>query len=105
MGDILGTKTQTSTDTYTTILKLGEISANIHTITFSLKEQNVNAVKYKILGSNDDSTYETLQAETVIAKNGSDWQTISEPWRYIDVKIQTSVSPNPGSVKIVAAGN
>lgn len=104
MGDLLGTKTQTTTSAYASVLKV-ELHSQIHKVTVHLVEKNVNAVKYKILASNDDVTFETLQAETVIAKNGSDWQTLDEAWRFIDVQAVDSVAETHGSIKVTATGN
>lgn len=103
MGDNLGTKTLTSTDDYVSILKL-QLYSQTKKVLIHLKEGNVNAVKYKILASNDDITYETLLAETVLAKNGSDYQVVDDPWNFIDIQFKASVGASQGSLKVCVSG-
>jgi len=103
VGDSLGSKTQTSTNNYASILKI-EVPSQITKVLVHLKEQNVNAVKYKILASADDVTYETLKDETSLSKNGSVYETCDDPWRIFDVQIKSAVAGIHGSVKATISG-
>jgi hypothetical protein len=103
VGDSLGSKTQTSTNNYTSILKT-EVPSQITKVLFHLKEQNVNVVKYKILASADDVTYETLKDETGLLKNGSVYEICEDPWRFFDVQIKSAVAGIHGNVKATVSG-
>jgi hypothetical protein len=81
-----------------------EVPSQITKVLVHLKEQNVNAVKYKILASADDVTYEILKDETSLAKNGSVHETCDDPWRFFDVQIKSAVAGIHGTVKATIAG-
>jgi len=82
------------------------VPPQIKNLLVHIVEKNVNAVKFKILGtSRDGGKQETLKAETTIAKNGSTYETLTEPWLFIDVQIIDSVAPDHGSVDIDVLGN
>lgn len=110
MGDIILNVTQASVNTYATAGQVVTIPATTQKVLIQLTEKNVNAIKYKILASNaidaNGALTEAveLKAETVIAKNGADYQTISDPWRYIDVEFAANAGGSQGSLKLVISG-
>lgn len=102
--------TQTSTDAY---VSMGIVTApaSIKKLLIQLTELNVNAVKFKILASNDLATETTLanavtlKAETTIAKNGAaNPETIEDAWRYVEVQVVDAVGGSHGSLKCVITG-
>ena len=99
-------RTATSTNTYTSINKVSNIQSD--TVTVQVKENNVNAVTYKILVSLDDITYQQLpDASTTftVAKNGSDYQIIDGAWKYVDVQIVSSVADAHGNLTCTISGS
>lgn len=112
--DNLGVNTQTTTSSYASVLKVtmpvGKKSydlgaVQVQKVLIHMIEKNVNAIKVKILASNDDTTYETIMAETTIAKNASLYETLSDPWMYIDVQAVDAVAETHGSLKVVISGS
>lgn len=71
----------------------------------SLKENNTNAIKYKVLVSVDNVTYEEEKSETAVGKNGSASVEIPEAWLYVDIQVKTSVPPNNGKVTVAISGS
>lgn len=69
-----------------------------------IKEKNVNAVKWKILGTVDGSIYEEVAAEQTLGKAASDYEVIDDPWLGYDVQIKDSVGGSHGSVDIHVTG-
>ena len=104
MGDIMGTVTQTTTNSAVSILKL-TVPSQINEVLIHLKELKVNSVTYTILASNDDVTYETLLGTTTLLKDASAYQIVGDSWRFIDIQIAALVGGAQGSVKVVAVGN
>lgn len=87
------------------------VPASIKKLLIQLTEKNVNAVKYKILASNDlatDGTLSepvTLKAETTITKNAAaDPATLEDAWRYVEVQFADNVAATHGSLKCVITG-
>jgi len=105
LGQNLGSNTQTSTNDYASVLKV-KVPGQIKTILAHLIEKNVNAIVYRIRGSVDDETYETLPNVDCIAlaKNGSAFETCDDPWVYFDVQIKSAVAGAHGSVKVLVSG-
>lgn len=102
LDDFIVPRTATSTNNYVSVYKVSD-SHSRH-IAISIKENNVNALLYKVLGSLDDVTFHELLAETSLAKNGSDYQTIEGAWRYIDVQIKSAVAETHGNATVLISG-
>jgi hypothetical protein len=103
--EVIGEKSsQATTNSYVTALKL-QIPTHIKQILVHIKELNVNAIKYKILASTDNVTYETLKAATTIAKNGSTYETLTDPWPWVDVQVTDDAGGTHGSVKVIITGS
>jgi hypothetical protein len=105
MGDLVATGTVTSNvdNTYHSAL-LQKLPTQCSSFIVALKEQDVNALKYKILGTADGLTWWEEKAETVLAKNGSYSQIISNPWVLLDIQVKASVGGSQGTVKVDIAG-
>jgi len=69
-----------------------------------LKENNTNAIKFKILGSLDAATWETIKTETTLAKDGSVFETFSDPWLYVDVQFMANVADSQGKLTVNISG-
>lgn len=110
MGDILLNVTQTSANAYATVGSIVTVRSEIKTLVIQCTEKNVNAVKIKILASNsrtdEGALLEPVEllAETVIAKNAARYDTISDPWRFIDVEVASNVAATHGSLKVAISG-
>lgn len=70
-----------------------------------LKEDNTNAIDYQILASMDDTDWFTLKASTTIAKNGSAYETLTDPWTDLDVQIKDTVPAAHGKLDCIIGGN
>jgi hypothetical protein len=110
--ELLGKKlAQATVDDYADVVSL-TIQPDFTKLSVYIKEKNVNAVKYKILGSMDGSVYGyEITSETVIAKNGSVYETpttnakLADPMLYVKVQVKASVGTNQGSVDCYIAGS
>lgn len=81
-----------------------EVPTFVKEVLIWLKEENTNAIKYIIYGSQDNSRWETLLAETVLAKNGSTYETVKEPWLYLKVQHKASVGGTQGATTCFMTG-
>jgi hypothetical protein len=105
MGDIVATKTQTSANAYAAVLTT-KLPANMHTFEVYIKENNVNAIKYKISGTYDGTNYIAIKAETVINKNAeSTPEEITKPFVTIKVEIASNVAETAGNATATIAGH
>ena len=98
-------RTKVSTNTYASIVKAENCQSS--SIIVSIKENDVNAVTYKVLVSVDGVTYFQLpnsDTEFEVAKNGEDYQTIDGYWRFVDVQIKSTVAGLHGNVNCVVSG-
>jgi hypothetical protein len=104
MPTLVGTTTAlATTNAYVSALKM-YVPPHIPTIVVQIKENNTNAIKYKILVSEDDVTYFEYKPETVVIKNGSDFEPVIGAWLWIDVQVVASVAGAQGSVTIKGMG-
>ena len=105
MGQSLGSNTQTSTNDYASVLKV-QVPGQVKTVLVHLIEKNVNAVIYRIRGSIDDATYETLPNVdgVTLAKNASAFETCDDPWLYFDVQVKSAVAGVHGSLEVLVSG-
>lgn len=83
-----------------------KVPSQIGKLLFYLKEEDTNAVLFKIQGAQDeDFTYaEELKAETSLAKNGSTYETLSEPWLYVRVLHKAAVAGTQGKTTCIVSG-
>ena len=104
MTELIGTKpAHATTSAYVSALKV-KVPPHIKGLLIHLAEDNVNAVKFKILGSSDDSRYEMLKGDTIIAKNGSTYETLTDAWLWVDIQVKDSVAETHGSVTVNVTG-
>jgi len=104
MPELLGSvSSKLTTNAYVSALKI-QVPRHIGSLLLQLVEENVNAVKFKVLGSNDDDNYETLKAETVLAKNASTYETLTDPWLWVDIQVKASVDDAHGRVTVHVSG-
>ena len=92
-----------STNSYASALKI-LVPHRITKVLVHLKEENTNAVKVKVLASVDDVVYETIKPETVLAKNGSAYETVTDPWMWLDVQFCASVADAQGKLTVTITG-
>lgn len=80
-------------------------------IAIYLKENNVNAVDYKVDGTFDGTNYQVIKAETEIAKNAEATELPSaeakygDPWYKVRVQIKSSVGDTHGNVTATVYGD
>lgn len=111
MAKLLKSATATTTDNYADLLVL-TVPYGINQVGVHILENNVNAIKYKVLGSLDGTLFETeIKAETVVAKNGSGVvlpsavAALGDPFQKISVQIKASVGAAQGNVTATLVGN
>lgn len=94
-----------TTNDYAVLVSV-QVPSHISKLLIYLKEENTNAVLFKIEGSQDaDFAYaEELKAETTLAKNGSAYETLTEPWLYVRVRHTAAVDGNQGKTTCIISG-
>ena len=106
MANLIGSvNSKISTNDYVSALKLGLSSIKYWNFVVHLKEDNTNAIKFKILASIDQVTWETIKAETTLAKDGSVYETLSDAWLYIDVQFKANVADTQGKLTVNVSGS
>lgn len=93
----------TSATDYASALKL-HVPPQTSKMMVHIKEDNVNAIKWTILGSIDDVFYSEEMAEASILKDGFDVHEITKAWCYIDVIIKSTVKDVHGKALIAVSG-
>jgi len=83
-----------------------QVPPHIGKILLFLKEENTNAVLYKIQGAQDEdfTYYKDLKGETTLAKNGSAYETLTEPWLFIRVLHTAAVDDSQGKTTCIISG-
>jgi hypothetical protein len=83
-----------------------QVPPHIGTILFYLKEENTNAVLFKIQGAQDEdfTYYRDLKDETTLAKNGSAYETLSEPWLWVRVLHKAASEGSQGKTTCAISG-
>jgi hypothetical protein len=77
---------------------------NYRTVSFTIVENNVNAIKWKVLASNDSAFAVSVvaQAEATVAKAASSsYSTTTAVWRYYKVQVCANVGSSQGNVTVV----
>ncbi len=69
-----------------------------------LKEQDVDVVDWKILGSIDDRNYSEEMAEAEVAQDGFDVHEITKAWLYVDVQVKSAVEDFSGEIAVAISG-
>ena len=102
-----------ATDHHTTYLDLLEIfvpGGLAAGLAVFLKENDTNAVHYKVDGTIDGTTWIAIKAETAIAKNGSTEllpsaeSKLKDPWLKLRVQIKSQVEATHGNVTVTITG-
>lgn len=105
MAKLIGSVSEkTSTDDYVSALKVGLTDLGYSTFLVHLKENNTNAIRFKILASVDNVIFETIKGETTLAKDGSFYETFSDPWIYVDVQFKADAAGNQGKLTVNISG-
>jgi hypothetical protein len=79
------------------------IATTYNRITINIKESNVNAVMYQIIGYTEASGFArpiVLATNLDVAKNGADHQILEVPLLAIDVQVIDKVGGTHGSVNV-----
>lgn len=99
----LGIATKTSTNTYASVFAKPLISNvdQLSNFVIQYKENNVNAVTLKFLGSNDGTNWQTIGVETPVPKNGMDYEVITDAWLYFDVHVKSTVTDAHGNITVI----
>jgi len=107
----LGSKTGTTTNDYGTLIE-ASIPPQVKTVSIQLKENNVNAIKYKVDGTIDGSTWEAIKAEATLAKNATialtpsdtGLERLADPWMKIRVQHKASIADSQGNTTATIIG-
>jgi len=94
------TDSQTSTNSYVTALWL-QVPDGVKKVIIHMKEENTNAVKIQVLGYSKSGYGEIIKSETAIAKNGSIYETVSDPWQILEVQIKSAVADTHGKLTVI----
>lgn len=91
MPDKLKEKTAASVNAYAALVSL-KVPDAFNELLFLVKENNVNAITYKIQGAEESDFSDAIDLEDEIGdtefavlKNGSSYQTLSDPWTYVRI--------------------
>jgi hypothetical protein len=97
---------QQTTNDYSTLISI-KVPSQVSKLLIHLKEENTNAILYKIQGAQDldFSNTEDLAAETSLTKNGSVYETIGEPWLFVRVLHKAAVADAQGKTSCVISGS
>lgn len=112
MPEILNTGTATSANAYADLVEV-TVPDSITQLAFKIRENDVNAIKYKILGSLDGTNYDDeIKAETVVNKNANDkvlpsdtGSLCADPWLKVKVQIASNVADTHGNVTATVVGS
>lgn len=106
MPEEIGSATADTTNSYADLIKVKLAQTKtLGKFLIWLKENNVNAIKFKILGSQDDTNYEELKAETVLAKNASTFELVAWPWLYVKVQHKADSGGSQGKTTCIISGS
>ena len=74
---------------------------------FQLIEDNVAAVLYEIRGSlvHVDAKYVTLTTDASLAKAAIAYETVTDAWVYVQVRVKSAVAGVPGQVEVYVSGD
>jgi hypothetical protein len=95
---------QATTDTYADVTGSTLDTLNKLCASYTIVENNVNAIKWKVLASNTSAFTVAVeaQAEAVVAQAGSSsFSTAAAVWRYYKVQVKASVGSSQGNVTVV----
>lgn len=84
-----------------------KVPPQISKLLIYLKEENTNAILFKIEGAQDEDfvVAEELKAETALAKNGSAYETLSDPWLYVRVLHKAAAEGVQGKMSCIISGS
>ena len=95
-----------TTDSHAELISV-KVPPQVNQLLIRLKEENTNAILYKIQGAMDPdfTVAEDLRAETTLVKNGSAYETVEEPWLYVRVLHKAAVAESQGATSCVISGS
>ena len=103
MPEELGKATLDTADEYRALLKVSVSPPRADKMLVWLKEKGVNAVKYRVLGSQNDVDYEVLK-EAGLAKGTSAFYYSIMPWLHLSVEVASGVEGVPGQAMCIVSG-
>ncbi len=94
-----------TTNDYAALITLN-VPPHIGKLLFVLKEENTNAILFKIQGAQDEdfAYYADLKGETTLAKNGSTYETLTDPWLWVRVLHKAASAGNQGKTTCKISG-
>jgi len=93
----------TTGDAYASALKV-RVPAQMSKLMVHIKENNVNDVDWKILGSIDDVIVFEEMGEDAVSQDGSAVHEITKAWIYVDVQVKSAVGDNSGEIAVAISG-
>lgn len=82
--------TQTSADAYAIVLTV-YVYPWQNKLVYVI-ENNVNAITYSIDGSMNGSDWERILTDEAVAKNGSDYQTLTDAWVWLRIQFKSTAA-------------
>jgi hypothetical protein len=95
-----------TTNVYAVLVSF-KVPPQIGKLLFYLKEENTNAVLFKIEGAQDESFVyaEELRVETLLAKGGvAEPESLSDPWLYVRVLHKAAEEDVQGKMSCIVSG-
>ena len=103
MPEKLVEQTATSSNGYTQLVSI-KVPDAFNELLFLVKENNVNAITYKIQGAEEsdfsdaiDLEDEVGDTEFAVLKNGLSYQTLSDPWTHVRIMHKSTVGGAHGN--------
>jgi hypothetical protein len=91
-------------DAYASVLQF-KVPSQTSKMMIHLKEQDTDAVTWKILGSIDNVNFSEEMAEEEVLEDGFDTHEVTKAWLFIDVQVKSTVPESPGSVSVAVSGS
>jgi hypothetical protein len=95
-----------TTNDYAALVTI-KVPPQMDKLLFHLKEEDTNNILYKIQGAQDEdfAVAEELKGETALAKNGSTYEVVDEPWLYVRVLHKAAEAEAQGKSSCVVSGS
>ena len=89
------------------VLVTVKVPPQISKLLIHLKEENTNAVLFKVQGAQDENfaNPEELKAETALAKDGSAYETLTDPWLFVRVLHKAAEEDAQGKTSCIISGS
>ena len=94
----------TTTDSFADVTGSTLDTLNYRCVSFTIKENNTNAIEYQVIASNDSAFAVAVEAQASadVGKNGSgSYSATVAPYRYYKIQARANVGSSQGKVTVV----